>query len=223
MKSKLMKRIIVGTVAAMLMVTSVCAAPSVTNKVVAVEQKMTVTTETGKVVENAVLTVVPVKEAAIEGEEKKEVVIINEIPEEAKEQVEMLSSAMDVAIEKADPEEFTKVILEMVKEEQIELQDETDTFNIDNMKPLTEIYDLVLMDENGNVIQDVKDVDVKLEVQSLVEDMGEVRIMHYETELEKWVIIIPEVDYESKTLEFHVVNPGPIMVVYEPVEKVIEE
>lgn len=249
MKKKVSNRIILLMIGLSLIVSTVFAAQSVTSQVTVVEQNVTVNTSTGAVIKDAVLIVVTTVETKIDdvGNTKNETVIVNKIPVQAEKQVVTFNDIIKKAAEKSAEilkeidnsskseneiqkkqekikkeaeQEFKKIVIQMVQEKQIELQDKNDTFMIEQMLPLTEVHDVILEDADGNIITDAKNVDVKIEVQSLVENMGEVRIMHYDVELEKWVIINPEVNFEAKTLKFHLENPGPIMVVYEPAKNV---
>lgn len=215
MKNRLIKTMTAGVLAAMLSVSAVCAAPSITAGVTVVEQQITAESGITDAKGNPV-TAGTIEVMAVKNEESKVTEIITPVSEEVKTQIETINNAIQEAAEKGDMKAYTEAIKTIVEEKQVEYADTNDTFKVENCAPLTSIQDVVVRDADGNVVEGAKNVDVKIEIPNLTEAIKDIRILHYDTELEKWVVIEPEVDYETKTLKFHLDVSGPIMVVYDP-------
>ena len=215
MKNRLTKTMTAGVLAAMLSVSAVWAAPSITAGVTVVEQQ--ITADSGITdAQGAPVTAGTIEVVKTVNDETKATEIITPVKEEVKVQIETINNAIQEAAEKGDMKAYTEAIKTIVEEKQVEYADTNDTFKVENGAPLTGIQDIVVRDADGNVVEGAKNVDVKIEIPNLTEAIKDIRILHYDTELEKWVVIEPEVDYETKTLKFHLDVSGPIMVVYDP-------
>ena len=220
MKNRVIKAMTAGVLAVMLSVATVCAGPSITAGVTVPEEYSRITEESG--VTDAQGN--PVKEGTIEvipttdKETGETTTIITDVGEEVKTQIEAINDAIKEAAEKNDMTSFTKEMEKIVDEEQIVYKDKDDTFDVKTCAPLVKVNDVVVRDADGNVVEGAKNVDVKIEVPNLTKAIKAegIRIMHYNIELGKWVVIKPEVDYDNKTLSFHLDVVGPIMVVYDP-------
>lgn len=215
MKNRLIKTMTAGVLAAMLSVSAVWAAPSITAGVTVVEQQITADSGITDANGNAV-TAGTIEVMAVKNEDTKVTEIITPVKEEVKAQMETINNAIQEAAEKGDMKAYTEAIKTIVEEKQIEYADTNDTFKVEDCAPLTSIQDIVVRDADGNVVEGAKNVDVKIEIPNLTEAIKDIRILHYDIELEKWVVIEPEVDYETKTLKFHLDVVGPVMVVYDP-------
>lgn len=215
MKNRLIKTMTAGVLAAVLSVSAVWAAPSITAGVTVVDKEITadsgITDAQGTPVTSGTIEVVKTV-----NDETKATEIITPVKEEVKAQIETINNAIQEAAEKGDMKAYTEAIRTIVEEKQVEYADTTDTFKVENCAPLTNIQDVVVKDADGNVVEGAKNVDVKIEVPNLTKAIKDIRILHYDIEKEKWVVIEPEIDYETKTLKFHLDVVGPIMVVYDP-------
>lgn len=215
MKNKLIKVMTAGVLAAMLTVSTVCAAPSVAATVTVVEQE--ITADSGITdAQGAPVTAGTIEVAATMNEDTKETEIITPMKEEVKTQIETINKAIVEAAEKGDMTAYKEAMKQMVEEKQIVYADENDDFDVENSVPLVNVHVVVVKDTDGNVVEGAKNVDVKIEVPNLTESIKDIRILHYDIEKEKWVVIEPEIDYVNKTLKFHLDVVGPIMVVYDP-------
>lgn len=215
MKNKLIKVMTAGVLAAMLTVSTVCAAPSVAATVTVVEQE--ITADSGITdAQGAPVTAGTIEVAATMNEDTKETEIITPMKEEVKTQIETINKAIVEAAEKGDMTAYKEAMKQMVEEKQIVYADENDDFDVENSVPLVNVHVVVVKDTDGNVVEGAKNVDVKIEVPNLTEAIKDIRILHYDIEKEKWVVIEPEIDYVNKTLKFHLDVVGPIMVVYDP-------
>ncbi len=216
MKRRLLKILSAWVLSAVLTVSGVYAAPSIGAGVTVVESQITeasgVTDAQGNPVSEGWIEVFPV-----EDEERKVIEITTKVTEEVRTQIEKVNEAIDKAAETGNMNVFKEEIKKMIKEEQIEYADPEDTFDVEACLPLTKIHDVVVKDAAGNIIEGAKNVDVKVEVQNLTEEMRDIRVLHHNIHKEKrWTVIKPEVDYKEKTLFFHLEEVGPLMIVYNP-------
>lgn len=215
MKKQFVKVTTAGALAAMLTFSSVLAAPSITASVTAVETEITeasgVTDAQGNPVVAGSIEVISIKD-----EDTEDTKIYTPVSEEVKVQIETINESIQNALESGDQKEYQAAIEELSASDKIEYADETDTFDVAESVPLTKIHDVVVRDADGNIVEKARNVDVKIEVQNLTENIKDIRVLHYNIDKDKWVVIEPEIDYEAKTLSFHLDVVGPIMVVYNP-------
>ena len=79
----------------------------------------------------------------------------------------------------------------------------------------TTLQDLVAVDANGNAL---KNVTITWEVPNLVQNMGDVKVLHYSTERKVWEIINPNnVDFAAKTVTATFKDLSPVGVIYKNV------
>ena len=215
MKNKFIKMMTAGVLAAMLTVSSVMAAPSIGAAVTVVEGTITevsgVTDAEGNPVLAGTIEVIPIKD-----EETEVTEIITPVSEEVKIKIEEINEIIEKAAKTEKFDEFTKAMKEIVEEKLFEYADKNDSFDVETCLPLTKIHDVVVRDAAGNIVEGARNLDIKIEVQNLTKALKDIRILHYNIDKEKWIVIEPEVDYEAKTLTFHLDVVGPIMVVYNP-------
>lgn len=182
------KKILAGilTVAMLMSPATAWAGPSITDKVVVVEDSVGKYIVTDKVEESEVFK-------AIETEDKEMTDLVKEVNEgkkDIKAFTEKLTAQLETITDEKEKEAVEKVI-KAVEEKKLEfltgfmsLEKETDAE--------------VEKNENGKY-------DVTVHVPILVKDLKDVVILYYNKELKCWEIIEPtEVDFEKQTIKFEV-------------------
>lgn len=182
------KKILAGILtAAMLMSPATAwAGPSITDKVVVVEDSVGKYIVTDKVEESEVFK-------AIETEDKEMTDLVKEVNEgkkDIKAFTEKLTAQLDTITDEKEKEAVEKVIKE-AEEKKLE-------FLTGFMSLEKETEAEVEKNENGKY-------DVTVHVPILVKDLKDVVILYYNKELKCWEIIEPtEVDFEKQTIKFEV-------------------
>lgn len=182
------KKILAGILtAAMLMSPATAwAGPSITDKVVVVEDSVGKYIVTDKVEESEVFK-------AIETENKEMTDLVKEVNEgkkDIKAFTEKLTAQLDTITDEKEKEAVEKVIKE-AEEKKLE-------FLTGFMSLEKETEAEVEKNENGKY-------DVTVHVPILVKDLKDVVILYYNKELKCWEIIEPtEVDFEKQTIKFEV-------------------
>lgn len=182
------KKILAGILtAAMLMSPATAwAGPSITDKVVVVEDSVGKYIVTDKVEESEVFK-------AIETEDKEMTDLVKEVNEgkkDIKAFTEKLTAQLETITDEKEKEAVEKVIKE-VEEKKLE-------FLTGFMSLEKETEAEVEKNENGKY-------DVTVHVPILVKDLKDVVILYYNKELKCWEIIEPtEVDFEKQTIKFEV-------------------
>ena len=182
------KKILAGILtAAMLMSPATAwADPSITDKVVVVEDSVGKYIVTDKVEESEVFK-------AIETEDKEMTDLVKEVNEgkkDIKAFTEKLTAQLETITDEKEKEAVEKVIKE-VEEKKLE-------FLTGFMSLEKETEAEVEKNENGKY-------DVTVHVPILVKDLKDVVILYYNKELKCWEIIEPtEVDFEKQTIKFEV-------------------
>lgn len=182
------KKILVGILtAAMLMSPATAwAGPSITDKVVVVEDSVGKYIVTDKVEESEVFK-------AIETEDKEMTDLVKEVNEgkkDIKAFTEKLTAQLDTMTDEKAKEAVEKVI-KAVEEKKLE-------FLTGFMSLEKETEAEVEKNENGKY-------EVTVHVPILVKDLKDVVILYYNKELKCWEIIEPtEVDFEKQTIKFEV-------------------
>lgn len=182
------KKILAGILtAAMLMSPATAwAGPSITDKVVVVEDSVGKYIVTDKVEESEVFK-------AIETEDKEMTDLVKEVNEgkkDIKAFTEKLTAQLETITDEKEKEAVEKVIKE-VEEKKLE-------FLTGFMSLEKETEAEVEKNENGKY-------DVTIHVPILVKDLKDVVILYYNKELKCWEIIEPtEVDFEKQTIKFEV-------------------
>lgn len=182
------KKILAGILtAAMLMSPATAwAGPSITDKVVVVEDSVGKYIVTDKVEESEVFK-------AIETEDKEMTDLVKEVNEgkkDIKAFTEKLTAQLETMTDEKEKEAVEKVIKE-VEEKKLE-------FLTGFMSLEKETEAEVEKNENGKY-------DVTVHVPILVKDLKDVVILYYNKELKCWEIIEPtEVDFEKQTIKFEV-------------------
>lgn len=182
------KKILAGILtAAMLMSPATAwAGPSITDKVVVVEDSVGKYIVTDKVEESEVFK-------AIETEDKEMTDLVKEVNEgkkDIKAFTEKLTAQLDTMTDEKAKEAVEKVI-KAVEEKKLE-------FLTGFMSLEKETEAEVEKNENGKY-------DVTVHVPILVKDLKDVVILYYNKELKCWEIIEPtEVDFEKQTIKFEV-------------------
>lgn len=88
---------------------------------------------------------------------------------------------------------------------------------------LTSVQNLQLVDKDGNVIKDAKNVTMTWEVPNMSEQVGVIRVLHFSTTRNVWELLIPDsVDFTNKTITVTFPDLSPVAVVYVPKDKVDE-
>lgn len=215
MKNKFLKVMTAGVLAAMLSVSAVSAAPSIAAAITVVKPTITADSDITDAKGNPV-TAGTIEVVAVSTDTTKEPEIITPVSEEVKTQIKEIINAIKEAVETGSMETYKEAMKQIVESKQIEFSDTEDKFDVAKSVPLTNIHDVVVKDADGNVVEGAKNVDVEVEIPNLTESIKDIRIMYYNIETSKWVIVEPEIDYETKTLKFHMDVVGPIMVVYDP-------
>lgn len=182
------KKILAGILtAAMLMSPATAwAGPSITDKVVVVEDSVGKYIVTDKVEESEVFK-------AIETEDKEMTDLVKEVNEgkkDIKAFTEKLTAQLDTITDEKEKEAVEKVIKE-AEEKKLE-------FLTGFMSLEKETEAEVEKNENGKY-------DVTVHVPILVKDLKDVVILYYNKELKCWELIEPtEVDFEKQTIKFEV-------------------
>ena len=182
------KKILAGILtAAMLMSPATAwAGPSITDKVVVVEDSVGKYIVTDKVEESEVFK-------AIETEDKEMTDLVKEVNEgkkDIKAFTEKLTAQLETMTDEKEKEAVEKVI-KAVEEKKLE-------FLTGFMSLEKETEAEVEKNENGKY-------DVTVHVPILVKDLKDVVILYYNKELKCWEIIEPtEVDFEKQTIKFEV-------------------
>lgn len=182
------KKILAGILtAAMLMSPATAwAGPSITDKVVVVEDSVGKYIVTDKVEESEVFK-------AIETEDKEMTDLVKEVNEgkkDIKAFAEKLTAQLETITDEKEKEAVEKVI-KAVEEKKLE-------FLTGFMSLEKETEAEVEKNENGKY-------DVTVHVPILVKDLKDVVILYYNKELKCWEIIEPtEVDFEKQTIKFEV-------------------
>lgn len=182
------KKILAGILtAAMLMSPATAwAGPSITDKVVVVEDSVGKYIVTDKVEESEVFK-------AIETEDKEMTDLVKEVNEgkkDIKAFTEKLTAQLETITDEKEKEAVEKVI-KAVEEKKLE-------FLTGFMSLEKETEAEVEKNENGKY-------DVTVHVPILVKDLKDVVILYYNKELKCWEIIEPtEVDFEKQTIKFEV-------------------
>lgn len=87
-----------------------------------------------------------------------------------------------------------------------------DNLNLNDFKMLTKLQDLVAYDSQGKSLTNVT---VTWEVTNLIEDLGDIYILHYSTVRNVWEIITPSnVDFDKKTITAEFEDLSPVAVIY---------
>lgn len=182
------KKILAGilTVTMLMSPATAWADPSITDKVVVVEDSVGKYIVTDKIEESEVFK-------TIETEDKDMTDLVKEVNEGKKDMkvfTEKLTSALETITDEKAKESVKKVIKE-VEEKKLD-------FLTGFMSFEKETDAEVEKNENGKY-------DVTIHVPILVEDLKDVEILYYNKELKCWEIIEPtEVDFEKQTIKFEV-------------------
>ncbi|MGG7214911.1 hypothetical protein ACQPUY_15080 [Clostridium nigeriense] len=87
-----------------------------------------------------------------------------------------------------------------------------DNLNLNDFKMLTKLQDLVAYDSQGKSLTNVT---VTWEVTNLIEDLGDIYVLHYSTVRNVWEIITPtNVDFDKKTITAEFEDLSPVAVIY---------
>ena len=90
-----------------------------------------------------------------------------------------------------------------------------ESLNLKEYSLATTLQDLVAIDANGNAL---KNVTITWEVPNLVQNMGDVKVLHYSTERKVWEVINPEnVDFAKKTVTATFKDLSPVGIIYKNV------
>lgn len=90
-----------------------------------------------------------------------------------------------------------------------------ESLNLKEYSLATKLQDLVAVDANGNAL---KNVTITWEVPNLVQNMGDVKVLHYSTERKVWEVINPSnVDFAKKTVTATFEDLSPVGVIYKNV------
>ena len=90
-----------------------------------------------------------------------------------------------------------------------------ESLNLKEYSLATTLQDLVAVDANGNAL---KNVTISWEVPNLVQNMGDVKVLHYSTERKVWEVINPEnVDFAKKTVTATFKDLSPVGIIYKNV------
>ena len=90
-----------------------------------------------------------------------------------------------------------------------------ESLNLKEYSLATKLQDLVAVDANGNAL---KNVTITWEVPNLVQNMGDVKVLHYSTERKVWEVINPEnVDFAKKTVTATFKDLSPVGIIYKNV------
>lgn len=87
-----------------------------------------------------------------------------------------------------------------------------DNLNLNDFKMLTKLQDLVAYDSQG---KSLKNVTVTWEVTNLVDNLGDIYVLHYSTVRNVWEIITPKnIDFDKKTITAEFEDLSPVAVIY---------
>lgn len=182
------KKILAGILtAAMLMSPATAwAGPSITDKVVVVEDSVGKYIVTDKVEESEVFK-------AIETEDKEMTDLVKEV-NEGKKDIKAFTEKLTAQLETITDEKAKEAVEKVIKEaEEKKLEFLTGFMSLEK-----ETEAEVEKNENGKY-------DVTVHVPILVKDLKDVVILYYNKELKCWEIIEPtEVDFEKQTIKFEV-------------------
>lgn len=90
-----------------------------------------------------------------------------------------------------------------------------ESLNLKEYSLATTLQDLVAVDANGNAL---KNVTITWEVPNLVQNMGDVKVLHYSTERKVWEVINPDnVDFAKKTVTATFKDLSPVGIIYKNV------
>ena len=182
------KKILAGILtAAMLMSPATAwAGPSITDKVVVVEDSVGKYIVTDKVEESEVFK-------AIETEDKEMTDLVKEV-NEGKKDIKAFTEKLKAQLETITDEKAKEAVEKVIKEaEEKKLEFLTGFMSLEK-----ETEAEVEKNENGKY-------DVTVHVPILVKDLKDVVILYYNKELKCWEIIEPtEVDFEKQTIKFEV-------------------
>lgn len=182
------KKILAGILtAAMLMSPATAwAGPSITDKVVVVEDSVGKYIVTDKVEESEVFK-------AIETEDKEMTDLVKEV-NEGKKDIKAFTEKLKAQLETITDEKVKEAVEKVIKEaEEKKLEFLTGFMSLEK-----ETEAEVEKNENGKY-------DVTIHVPILVKDLKDVVILYYNKELKCWELIEPtEVDFEKQTIKFEV-------------------
>lgn len=87
-----------------------------------------------------------------------------------------------------------------------------DNLNLNDFKMLTKLQHLVAHDSQG---KSLKNVTVTWEVTNLVDNLGDIYVLHYSTVRNVWEIITPtNIDFDKKTITAEFEDLSPVTVIY---------
>lgn len=182
------KKILAGILtAAMLMSPATAwAGPSITDKVVVVEDSVGKYIVTDKIEESEVFK-------TLESEDKEMTELVKEV-NEGKKDIKSFTEELKAELEKITDEKAKESVQKVIKEaEEKKLEFLTGFMSFEK-----ETDAEVEKNENGKY-------DVKIHVPNLVKELKDIMILYYNKELKCWEIIEPvKVDFEKQTIEFEV-------------------
>lgn len=182
------KKILAGILtAAMLMSPATAwAGPSITDKVVVVEDSVGKYIVTDKIEESEVFK-------TLESEDKEMTELVKEV-NEGKKDIKSFTEELKADLEKITDEKAKESVQKVIKEtEEKKLEFLTGFMSFEK-----ETDAEVEKNENGKY-------DVKIHVPNLVKELKDIMILYYNKELKCWEIIEPvKVDFEKQTIEFEV-------------------
>lgn len=182
------KKILAGILtAAMLMSPATAwAGPSITDKVVVVEDSVGKYIVTDKIEESEVFK-------TLESEDKEMTELVKEV-NEGKKDIKSFTEELKAELEKITDEKAKESVQKVIKEaEEKKLEFLTGFMSFEK-----ETDAEVEKNQNGKY-------DVKIHVPNLVKELKDIMILYYNKELKCWEIIEPvKVDFEKQTIEFEV-------------------
>lgn len=182
------KKILAGILTAAILMSpaTAWAGPSITDKVVVVEDSVGKYIVTDKVEESEVFK-------TIEAEDKEMVDLIKEV-NEGKKDIEVFTDKLKVQLETIIDEKAKEIVEKVLKEvEEKKLEFLTGFMSLEKEKDAE-----IEKNESGKY-------DVTIHVPILVKDLKDIVILYYNKELKCWEFIEPtEFDFENQTIKFEV-------------------